>query len=73
MSLRSADQRLLALVDVVTGQAAVASGDQLVCHAGCSPCCFGPFAITQLDAWRLREGVSELAARDQKRAAAVQQ
>ena len=73
MSLRIDDQRLLALVDAVTGQAAVASGEQLACHAGCSPCCFGPFAITQLDAWRLCEGVSELAVRDPKRAAAVQQ
>ena len=59
MSLKEDDRRLLALVDAVTGLGAVASGDHLACHTGCSPCCFGPFAITQLDAWRLQDGVSE--------------
>ena len=73
MSLRSDDRRLIALVDAVTGQAVVASGDQLICHAGCSPCCFGPFAISQLDAWRLSEGVNELAAVEPEQAAAVRQ
>ena len=63
---------MLALVDAVTGPTAVASGDHLACHAGCSPCCFGPFAITQLDAWRLQDGVRELTVREPERAAAVQ-
>lgn len=72
MSLKEGDRRLLALVDAVTGPTAVASGDHLACHAGCSPCCFGPFAITQLDAWRSKDGVRELTVREPERADAVQ-
>lgn len=30
--------------------------DWIVCHRGCFHCCIGPFEITGLDAWRLREG-----------------
>ena len=72
MSLKEDDRRLLALVDAVTGLGAVASGDHLACHTGCSPCCFGPFAITQLDAWRLQDGVSELTVLEPERSVAVQ-
>ncbi|MEE2636876.1 MAG: YkgJ family cysteine cluster protein [Acidobacteriota bacterium] len=55
------DRRLVALVDEATGRARDRAGPHLTCQAGCSPCCFGPFAITQLDAWRLRRGLNRLA------------
>ena len=69
--LRAGDRRLLALVDVALDRARAAAGTHLVCQSGCTPCCFGPFAITQLDAWRLREGLRALAETEPDRAAAV--
>ncbi len=47
------------------------SGAWLVCKPGCAECCMGPFPITQLDAARLRAGLSELERRDPERAARV--
>ena len=72
-SLTAGDRRLLALVDGALERARAAAGIHLVCQSGCTPCCFGPFAITQLDAWRLREGLRVLAGTEPGRAAAVRQ
>lgn len=60
-ALKAGDRRLLALVDAATGRARAAAGAHLVCESGCAPCCFGPFAITRLDAWRLQDGLRTLA------------
>lgn len=65
------DRRLLALVDAAVGEAAAASGAHLACRAGCTPCCYGPFPITQLDAWRLREGLRALEYTNPTRALAI--
>jgi len=73
VSLAVGDGRLIAIVDAVTGRAVGASGHHLVCQPGCSPCCFGPFAITQLDAWRLQEGLRELGKWKSAQVAAVRQ
>ena len=70
-SLNAGDRRLLALVDAALDRARAAAGTHLVCQSGCTPCCFGPFAITQLDAWRLREGLRALAETEPERAASV--
>ncbi len=70
-SLKAEDRRLLTLVDAALDRAREAAGPHLVCQSGCTPCCFGPFAITQLDAWRLREGLRALAETEPGRAAAV--
>ena len=70
-SLRAGDRRLLALVDAAQDRARAAAGTHLVCQSGCTPCCFGPFAITQLDAWRLREALRSLAETKPERAAAI--
>ena len=69
--LKIEDRRLLALVDAALDRARAAAGTHLVCRSGCTPCCFGPFAITQLDAWRLREGLRALAETEPERAASV--
>ncbi len=69
--LKAGDRRLLALVDAALDGAREAAGPHLVCRSGCTPCCFGPFAISQLDAWRLREGLRALAETAPRRAAAV--
>ncbi len=70
-ALKAEDRRLLTLVEAATGRARAAAGTHLACESGCTPCCFGPFAITQLDAWRLREGLRALAETEPDRAAAV--
>lgn len=52
-------------------EAARRSGPWLACRIGCTQCCLGPFAITQLDARRLRAGLAALEAADPARAAAI--
>jgi Fe-S-cluster containining protein len=70
-SLLRADRDLLESVDGAIASAARRAGDQLVCRAGCSECCSGPFPINRLDAWRLAEGMTSLRQRDPARADAV--
>ncbi|MBZ5726767.1 MAG: YkgJ family cysteine cluster protein [Acidobacteriia bacterium] len=67
----SGDGDLVQIVDAALAEAVRRSGAWLVCRPGCAECCIGPFPITQLDARRLREGLSELTARDPARAARV--
>ncbi len=66
-----ADQRLVQIVDAALADAAHRSGEWLVCRPGCTQCCVGVFAINQLDASRLRKGMTELEADDPRRAARV--
>ena len=67
------DEALIQIVDAAMAEAARRSGAWLVCRPGCADCCRGPFPITQLDARRLREGLSELELRDRERAARVRE
>jgi Fe-S-cluster containining protein len=53
--------------------AARRSGDWLVCKPGCTQCCTGVFAIHQLDAERLREGLRELSVSQPERAKLVRE
>jgi Fe-S-cluster containining protein len=69
--LPSGDRALIQIVDAALADAARRSGDWLVCHAGCTQCCVGVFAINQLDAARLRRGLDDLEKSDPKRARAV--
>jgi Fe-S-cluster containining protein len=71
VQIQVGDRRLLEGVGEALADAARRSGDWLVCHAGCTQCCIGPFGITALDALRLREGFDGLDAADPARAAAV--
>lgn len=66
--LLRADADLTGSVDAAIGKAARLAGEALVCRPGCSECCIGPFPITRLDAWRLREGLAALRASDPQRA-----
>jgi Fe-S-cluster containining protein len=68
-----ADQQLVQIVDAALADAARKSGEWLVCRKGCTQCCFGPFPISQLDAARLRQGLSDLNADDPLRAARVRE
>jgi Fe-S-cluster containining protein len=70
-SLPAADQKLVQIVDAALADAARKSGDWLVCSKGCTQCCYGAFAISQLDALRLQKGLHDLRSSDPKRAAQV--
>lgn len=72
-SLPEADQKLVQIVDAALADAARKSGEWLVCRKGCTQCCYGPFAISQLDACRLQKGLNELKSSNPKRAARVRQ
>jgi Fe-S-cluster containining protein len=67
------DGALIQIVDAAMAEAARCSGPWLVCRVGCTECCMGPFPINQLDARRLRRGLSELDARDPARARQVRE
>ena len=72
-SLPKADQKLVQIVDAALVEAARKSGEWLVCRKGCTQCCYGTFAISQLDALRLQKGLHDLKSSDPKRAARVRQ
>jgi Fe-S-cluster containining protein len=69
--LPSGDQQLVQIVDTALADAARRSGSWLVCHPGCTQCCVGAFAISQLDVERLRSGFQTLEQSDPERAARV--
>jgi Fe-S-cluster containining protein len=68
---RSSDYRLIKIVDSALADSARRSGEWLACRPGCAQCCVGVFAINQLDASRLRQGLADLEKRDRERAAMV--
>ncbi len=69
--LESGDRRLLDAVGEAMAEAARRAGDRLHCYPGCDQCCHGPFAISALDALRLRRGLAHLRATDPARASRV--
>jgi Fe-S-cluster containining protein len=62
------DARLIQIVDAALAEAARRAGHWLACRPGCFECCIGAFAISSLDAERLRRGLAELERRDPERA-----
>lgn len=71
MMLPSRDHELIQIMDAALADAARRAGERLACRKGCTQCCMGAFAINQLDAARLREGLKQLQARDPRRAARI--
>ena len=69
--LPSADGALIQIVDAALADAAQRSGEWLVCRPGCTQCCVGVFAINQLDAVRLQQGLAELEQTDATRAGRI--
>ena len=72
-SLPTADQKLIQIVDIALAETARKSGEWLACRKGCTQCCYGAFAISQLDAVRLQKGLNDLKSSDPKRARRVRQ
>lgn len=71
--LPNGDAQLVQIVDAATADAARRAGTWLKCAPGCTQCCIGVFAVSQLDAARLRAGLAELDTTDPQRARAVRQ
>jgi Fe-S-cluster containining protein len=71
--LPAGDQQLVQIVDAALADATRRSGAWLVCQPGCTQCCIGVFAISQLDAARLRHGLDQLERKDPRRAALVRE
>lgn len=67
------DIELVQIVDAALADATRRSGDWLVCRKSCWQCCVGAFAINQLDAARLRQGLAELESRDPERATRIRE
>jgi Fe-S-cluster containining protein len=65
------DQKLIQIIDSALADVTHRSGSWLVCHPGCTQCCIGAFPINQLDAARLRKGLSELEKKTPERAAGI--
>jgi len=70
---RAKDQALIQIVDSALAEAARRSGKWLVCRPGCTQCCIGVFPLNQLDALRLRQGLSDLGKRAPERADRVRE
>lgn len=72
MRLPAGDSELIQIVDANFADAARRAGPHLVCRIGCTQCCHGAFAITALDALRLRSGMEALHAADPAAAEAIE-
>lgn len=70
--LRARDAELVQIMDSALADAARRAGSWLACSPGCTQCCYGAFAISQLDALRLRAGIEALRSLDAARAAQVE-
>lgn len=66
------DQKLIQIVNAALADVTRRSGEWLVCRPGCTQCCIGVFAISQLDALRLRRGLAGLEKRNPERASRLQ-
>jgi Fe-S-cluster containining protein len=60
MDLPAGDRELVQIVDAALADAARRAGAWLVCRPGCTQCCYGAFAINELDAMRLSTGMETL-------------
>jgi Fe-S-cluster containining protein len=67
------DQQLVQIIDLALADTARRSAEWLVCKLGCTQCCMGAFAINQLDALRLQQGMAELKATDPERASHIRE
>lgn len=65
------DSALIQIVDAVLAEGTRRCGPWLVCRPGCCQCCTGVFAINQLDAARLRQGIANLERTAPSRARAI--
>lgn len=66
--LPAGNRKLIQIVDAALADASRRAGEWLACRPGCTQCCVGVFAIHQLDALRLQQGMAGLEKADPLRA-----
>jgi Fe-S-cluster containining protein len=71
--LPAGDRELIQIVDAALADASRRSGEWLACRPGCTQCCVGVFAIHQLDAVRLQQGLADLEKTDPSRARRIRE
>src|SRR5271163_2878060 len=71
--LPAGDKMLIQIVDAALADASRRSGEWLACRPGCTQCCVGVFAINQLDAARLRQGLHHLERNGRNRARRIRE
>ena len=71
--LPAGDRKLIQIVDAALADASRRAGEWLACRPGCTQCCVGVFAIHQLDALRLRQGLTALETADPQRARRIRE
>ena len=71
IALLQQDAQLIQIVDAALADATLRAGSHLACRPGCTQCCHGAFAISPLDALRLRTAMAELAVNQPAQAAAI--
>jgi Fe-S-cluster containining protein len=67
------DKQLVQILDAALADTTRRSGDWLVCKPGCTQCCVGVFAIHQLDAARLQQGLNDLSASEPERGQSIRE
>ncbi len=72
MELPARDRELVQIVDAALADAARRAGAWLQCRVGCTQCCYGAFAISALDAARVRAGMEELRVTNPELAAEIE-
>jgi Fe-S-cluster containining protein len=71
--LPAGDNQLVQILDAALADTARRSGEWLVCKPGCTQCCVGVFAINQLDAARLQQGLEALIGSEPERAQSIRE
>jgi Fe-S-cluster containining protein len=72
MRLPDGDRVLVQVMDGALADAARRAGEWLVCRPGCTQCCCGAFAISELDALRLGAGMDALRSAEPALAAEIE-
>jgi Fe-S-cluster containining protein len=72
MGLPAGDSELVQIVDAALADAARQAGEWLVCRLGCTQCCYGAFAISELDVLRLQAGMEALRSAEPDLAAEIE-
>jgi Fe-S-cluster containining protein len=72
MRLPAGDRELVQIMDAALADAARRAGEWLVCRVGCTQCCYGVFAISELDALRLGAGMDALRGEEPALAAEIE-
>ena len=72
MELPARDSQLVQIMKASLADATRRAGEWLVCRPDCTQCCYGAFAINQLDVMRLQAGMNVLRSTEPGRAGGIE-